>query len=48
LAVGFRNIVAHGYGGVDPALILTAARTGLPDLERFAAELSAWCALTAS
>lgn len=41
-AVGFRNIVAHGYGGVDPALILTAARIGLPDLERFAAELSAW------
>lgn len=41
-AVGLRNIVAHGYGGVDPALIQAAAKTGLPDLERFAAELSAW------
>jgi len=41
-AIGLRNIVAHGYGGVDPALIHAAASTGLPDLERFAEELSAW------
>jgi uncharacterized protein YutE (UPF0331/DUF86 family) len=41
-AIGLRNIVAHGYGGIDPAQIHAAATTGLPDLERFAAELSAW------
>ena len=42
LAVGLRNIVAHGYSGVDPAMIHSAAQTGLPDLERFASEVSAW------
>jgi uncharacterized protein YutE (UPF0331/DUF86 family) len=41
-AIGLRNIVAHGYGGIDPAQIRAAATTGLPDLERFATELSAW------
>jgi uncharacterized protein YutE (UPF0331/DUF86 family) len=41
-AVGLRNIVAHGYSGVDPAKIHAAARTGLPDLERFASEVGAW------
>lgn len=44
-AVGLRNVVAHGYGSVDPLQIHTAASTGLPDLERFAAELSAWLAV---
>lgn len=43
-AVGLRNIVAHVYDAVDPALIHAAASTGLSDLERFAAELSAWLA----
>lgn len=42
LAVGLRNIVAHGYSGVDPAMIHSAAQTGLPDLERFASEVSVW------
>ena len=41
-AVGLRNIVAHGYSGVDPALIHAAATTGLADLERLAAEVSIW------
>jgi uncharacterized protein YutE (UPF0331/DUF86 family) len=41
-AVGLRNIVAHGYSGVDPAKIHAAAVNGLADLERFAAEVSAW------
>jgi uncharacterized protein YutE (UPF0331/DUF86 family) len=41
-AVGLRNIVAHGYSGVDAMQIYAAARTGLGDLERFAAEVSAW------
>lgn len=43
-AVGLRNIVAHVYDEVDPAQIHAAASTGLSDLERFAAELSAWLA----
>jgi uncharacterized protein YutE (UPF0331/DUF86 family) len=41
-AVGLRNFVAHGHGGNNPARIHASARTGLPDLESFAAELSAW------
>ena len=41
-AVGLRNIVAHGYGDVDPLQIHAAAKTGLADLERFASEVSAW------
>jgi uncharacterized protein YutE (UPF0331/DUF86 family) len=41
-AIGLRNVVAHGYSGVDPAFIYTAATRGLSDLERFATELSAW------
>lgn len=41
-AVGLRNIVVHGYSGVDPAQVHAAATTGLPDLERFAGELSTW------
>jgi uncharacterized protein YutE (UPF0331/DUF86 family) len=41
-AVGLRNVVAHGYSGVDAMQIYTAARTGLADLERFATEVSAW------
>lgn len=41
-AVGLRNIVAHGYSGVEPAMIHAAAQTGLPDLERFASEVSVW------
>jgi uncharacterized protein YutE (UPF0331/DUF86 family) len=41
-AAGLRNVVAHFYGRVDPALIHRAATEGLGDLERFAAELSAW------
>lgn len=41
-AIGLRNVVAHGYAGVDPAQIHGAASSGLPDLERFASELSAW------
>ena len=41
-AVGLRNVVVHGYSGVDPAQVHAAATAGLPDLERFAGELSAW------
>lgn len=41
-AAGLRNVVAHGYGGVDPELIHRAAAHGLADLERFSREVSAW------
>jgi uncharacterized protein YutE (UPF0331/DUF86 family) len=41
-AAGLRNIVAHVYARLDPQLLHAAATDGLGDLERFAAELSAW------
>ena len=41
-ATGLRNVVAHGYAGVDPVLIYQAAMYGLADLERFSREVSAW------
>lgn len=41
-AVGLGNVVAHGYAGVDVALVFTAARSGLDDLDRFAAEVAGW------
>jgi uncharacterized protein YutE (UPF0331/DUF86 family) len=41
-AVGLRNIVVHGYSGVDPSQVHAAATVGLTDLERFAEELGAW------
>lgn len=43
-AVGLRNVVAHGYAGVDVALCHRAATEGLKDLEDFAQEVSAWAA----
>jgi uncharacterized protein YutE (UPF0331/DUF86 family) len=39
--VGLRNAVAHD-SGVDPVQIHFVAMSGLPDLERFAAEVGAW------
>jgi uncharacterized protein YutE (UPF0331/DUF86 family) len=41
-AVGLRNIVAHGYVGIDVEACHRAATTGLLDLEAFAQEVSAW------
>jgi len=41
-AVGLRNVVAHGYAGIDVALCHTAATRKLGDLERFAQQVSAW------
>jgi uncharacterized protein YutE (UPF0331/DUF86 family) len=41
-AIGLRNIVAHGYSGVQPGFIHAAATGGLADLNRFASEVSAW------
>jgi uncharacterized protein YutE (UPF0331/DUF86 family) len=41
-AVGLRNVVAHGYGRVDPTMVHAASQTGLDDLGAFAREVSAW------
>jgi len=43
-AVGLRNVVAHGYGRVDAAMVHSASSTGLDDLDAFAAQLAAWTA----
>lgn len=41
-AVGLRNVVAHGYAGVDPALVHAAGTLGVKDLEAFAHEVGSW------
>ncbi len=43
-AVGLRNVVAHGYAAVDPAMVHLAATQGLGDLEAFAREIASWAA----
>jgi len=39
---GLRNWIAHGYAGVDLALVHRAATDGLNDLEGFARALAQW------
>jgi uncharacterized protein YutE (UPF0331/DUF86 family) len=39
-AAGFRNLVAHRYGVLDPALVYRIAREGLDDLLEFCAVLA--------
>lgn len=39
-AVGLRNVVAHGYAGVDAALVHAASTTGLDDLDAFARQIA--------
>lgn len=41
-AASLRNVIAHGYSKADHIRIHRAAVDGLADLERFAAEVSAW------
>lgn len=41
-AVGLRNVVAHGYAGINPAMVHAAATQGLGDLEAFAREVAQW------
>lgn len=41
-AAGFRNVVAHGYGDVDPQAVFVAATVGLADLDAFAIEIATW------
>ncbi len=39
-AVGFRNVLVHGYTAVDPAIVRDVLETRLGDFERFIAEIS--------
>lgn len=41
-AVGLRNVVAHGYAGIDVEMCYRAATRGVADLEEYARELSTW------
>ena len=41
-AVGLRNVVAHGYGGIDVARVHGAATRGIIDLEAFARQVAGW------
>lgn len=43
-AVGLTNVVAHGYAGINPAMVHAAAIAGLRDLEAFAKEVAQWIA----
>ena len=43
-AVGFRNVVAHGYSRIDLSAAHRAATAGLADLEAFAREIAGWSA----
>jgi uncharacterized protein YutE (UPF0331/DUF86 family) len=40
--VGLRNLVAHGYAGLDVRRCFDAAHTELVELENFAREVSVW------
>lgn len=41
-AVGLRNIVAHGYSGVQVEAVFAAATVGTHDLTTFRTEILAW------
>lgn len=41
-AVKIRNIVAHGYSGIDVELVHGGATAGLATIEAFAAQVAAW------
>jgi uncharacterized protein YutE (UPF0331/DUF86 family) len=40
-AVGFRNVLVHGYTAVDPAIVRDVLETRLGDIEKFIAEITA-------
>jgi uncharacterized protein YutE (UPF0331/DUF86 family) len=42
LAEGLRNVVAHGYSGVDANLVHAAATQGVAELDLFAREVVGW------
>ena len=40
-AVGFRNVLVHGYTAVDPAIVREVLEQRLGDIERFVAQIRA-------
>jgi len=40
-AVGFRNVLVHGYTAVDPEIVRELLENRLGDIERFVSEISA-------
>ena len=42
LAVGFRNIIVHGYSGVDLRPLHRASTEGVDDLDAFARAVTQW------
>jgi uncharacterized protein YutE (UPF0331/DUF86 family) len=47
-AADLRNVVAHGYSGVDPAMVFAAGSRGVLDLEAFGREVATWVAAQGS
>jgi uncharacterized protein YutE (UPF0331/DUF86 family) len=47
-AAALRNVVAHGYAGIDVAIVFGAASRGVDDLEAFASEVASWVQRTAT
>lgn len=41
-AIGFRNVLAHEYGHVDPAEVFEILQTGLGIYDRFSKEIAEW------
>jgi len=41
-AVGLRNVVAHGYAGIDAVAVHAAATQGVADIEAFARAVATW------
>ena len=41
-AAGLRNVVAHGYAGVDVESVFAAASRGVGDLDAFASDVALW------
>jgi len=41
-AAGLRNVVAHGYAGLDVERLHAASTSGLTDLRAYASEVAAW------
>ena len=41
-AVGLRNVVAHGYAGVNVDMLFEAAQRGVQDLDDFSVQVAKW------
>lgn len=41
-------VVAHGYGGINPAMVHAAATAGVRDIEAFSQEVARWVASRAT